>query len=97
MDKIAEFERIEGIVKNPPQLRSLTKNEAQALADSLAANVPPSSNPAFFERVRRVESALHQKLAQELAWWQRPWGAIAIAIFSAVVSAAATKLLGLSQ
>ena len=93
MSQIAEFERIEAIATNPSALDELWMREIRALRDSLAANIPPSTNPAFFERVRRVEAAINARLSEK-QWWEKPPGIIAIAVIGTIIAAAILYLVG---
>ena len=93
MSAISEFERIEALVKDG-SFEKLSKRELQNMQGTLLRGTPTSSNPQFVQRWERVNLAISNKLG-ELAWWQRPLGVIAIAVLSAVLSAAVTTWLGL--
>jgi len=95
-DRIANFDRIEAIVKTGA-IDSLSFTEVKKERDSLLRDSPTSNNPQFEQRWKRVEMALSARLSQELQWWQKPLGAIAIAVLSAVLSAAVTLWLGLTK
>ncbi|MFH1817589.1 MAG: hypothetical protein ABIK08_15495 [Pseudomonadota bacterium] len=94
MSQIAEFERIESIVKDG-RLNSMPIPEARKERDLLLRKSPTSSNPQFMQRWDRVLFALNERI-EELAWWQKPLGTIAITVLAAVLSAALTFWLGLT-
>ena len=93
-DPVANFERIENLVKTG-ELETLPFAELRKEQASLLSNSPTSRNPQFEQRWQRVDKALTARLAQELQWWQKPLGAIAIAVLATVLSAAVTFWLGL--
>ena len=93
-DQINNFDRIEAIVKSG-DIDSLPISVIRQELSSLLSNSPTSSNSQFMQRWDRVKIALQSRIDNELHWWQKPIGVIGIAIFAAIVSAAATKLLGL--
>ena len=93
-DRVANFERIERLVKDG-SIDSLPVAEVRKLRDSLLRNSPTSHNPQFEQRWKRVELALAARIAANLHWWQKPLGVIAIAVLSAILSAAVTRWLGL--
>jgi hypothetical protein len=94
MSAISEFERIEALVKDG-SVQKLSTTELQKMQGTLLRSTPTSSNPQFVQRWERVNLALSNELQGKLAWWQRPLGVIAIAVLSAVLSAAVTTWLGL--
>ena len=93
-DRVANFDRIEKIVKSG-RINSLSIREVRKEYDSLLRNSPTSHNPQFEQRWKRVELALSSRIGSELHWWQKPLGVIAIAVLSAMLSAALTAWLGL--
>ena len=93
-DRVANFERIEGLVKSG-RIDSLPIAEVRKEHNSLLRNSPTSHNPQFEQRWKRVELAFASRIAGELHWWQKPLGVIAIAVLAAVLSAALTAWLGL--
>ena len=93
-DRVANFERIEALVQNG-SIDSRPIAEVRKLHDSLLRNSPTSHNPQFEQRWKRVEMALAARIATDLHWWQKPLGVIAIAVLSAILSAAVTAWLGL--
>ena len=94
IDPIANFERIEALVKSGT-IDTMPIAEVRREHESLLRSTPTSGNPRFAQRWKRVEISLSSRIAAELHWWQKPLGAIAIAVVSAVLSAAATAWLGL--
>jgi hypothetical protein len=95
MNPIAEFERIETIVKNG-SIGNIPIAKIREERDLLLRNSPTSNNPQFAQRWERVHLALTARIESNLAWWQKPLGVIAIAVISAVLSAAVTAWLGLT-
>jgi hypothetical protein len=93
-DRVANFERIEGLVKSG-RIDSLPIRDVRNEHKSLLRNSPTSHNPQFEQRWKRVELALSSRIASDLRWWQKPLGVIVIAVLSAVLSAAVTAWLGL--
>lgn len=94
MDPIAEFERIEALAKSGA-FRTMPISRARNERDTLLRSTPTSNNPQFIQRWDRVLMQLNERI-EELAWWQKPTGAIAIAVLSTVLSAALTFWLGLT-
>ena len=94
IDPIANFERIEALVQRGA-IDSLPISEVRKEHGSLLRSTPTSQNPQFEQRWKRVEIALSSRIAAEIQWWQKPLGVIAIAVLSAVLSAAVTAWLGL--
>ncbi|MDP2769503.1 MAG: hypothetical protein Q8O81_06680 [Giesbergeria sp.] len=95
MSAISEFERIESLVKSG-ELEKMSFALVRKERDVLLRETPTSNNPQFVQRWDRVLFALNERIGRELAWWQKPLGAIAIAVLSAVLSAALTFWLGLT-
>lgn len=93
-DRVANFERIEDLVKSG-RMDSLSIAAVRQEYNSLLLNSPTSNNPQFEQRWKRVELAFASRIASELHWWQKPLGVIAIAVLSAILSAALTAWLGL--
>jgi hypothetical protein len=93
-DRVANFERIEALVQSG-RVDSLPIADVRKEHNSLLRNSPTSHNPQFEQRWKRVEMALAARLARDLHWWQKPLGVIAIAVLSAILSAAVTAWLGL--
>lgn len=93
-EQIDNFDRIEAIVKSG-DIESLPIAEIRKELSSLLSHTPTSRNPQFMQRWERVKIALQTRIENELPWWQKPIGILGIAIFAAIVSAAATKLLSL--
>lgn len=94
MTAISEFERIESLVKSGG-LEKMSVALARKERDILLRNTPTSNNPQFVQRWDRVLLALNDRI-EELAWWQKPLGVIAIAVLSTVLAAALTFWLGLT-
>ncbi|WP_394672582.1 hypothetical protein [Limnobacter sp.] len=94
MSDISEFERIESIVKSGG-LEKMPVASARKERDVLLRSTPTSNNPQFIQRWDRVLFALNDRI-EELAWWQKPLGTIAITVLAAVISAALTFWLGLT-
>lgn len=95
-DRVANFKRIEGIVKSGA-IDSLPIADVRKERDSLLRDSPNLYSTQFGQRWERVNMAISARLDGEFAWWQKPWGTIAIGVASAIIGAAATKLLGLTQ
>ena len=94
IDPIANFERIEALVKNGA-IDTMSIADVRKEYGSLLRSTPTSQNPQFEQRWKRVEISLSSRIAAELKWWQKPLGVIVIAVLSAVLSAAVTAWLGL--
>lgn len=95
MSDISEFERIESIVK-VGGLEKMSIATVRKERDALIRSSPTSNNPQFIQRWERVLFALNKHIENDLAWWQKPLGAIAIAVLSTVLAAALTFWLGLT-
>ena len=94
IDPIVNFNRIEALVKSGA-IDTLPIADIRKEHGSLLRSTPTSQNPQFEQRWARVEISLSSRIAAELQWWQKPPGVIAIAVLSAVFSAAVTAWLGL--
>lgn len=92
-EKVANFERIEGLVLEG-KLAALSSKEIRSHRDSLLRYPPLSENPKFQQRLERVEAALSAQISEKRSWWEKPFGIVVLTVVGSVAAAGIAFYLG---